>query len=200
MIILIVAAHPDDIEIGLGATIHRFRQEHQFHGLILTSGTLRACPEVREKATLRSAEILGYMPHLQHLSDGSFTDVDAEQAIRYKITEIKPDLVIGHSPDEHHRDHRSAHLATLSASRQIPMLLFFEGPYTRGFVPQLYIPVKEINLKAKNMALQEHANVLEKRLYLEETSVKALAITRGATIAKAYAEAFMVDRLIGGPF
>jgi len=200
MVILIVGAHPDDIELGLGATIHKFRQEHRFHGLILSSGGLRARTEGREQATVRAAEILGYMPHFGHLQDAVFTDVEAEQAIQHKIAELKPDLVIGHSPCEHHRDHNVAHLGTLSASRRLPMLLFFEGPYTRGFVPQLYVPVGDADLEAKIEALQEHANVLDTRQYLEEAYIKALAMTRGAVVTTAYAEAFLVDKLINGLF
>lgn len=200
MVILVVGAHPDDIELGLGATIHRFRQEHKFHGLVLTSGGMRARSEEREQAAVRAAEILGYTPHFGYLKDAAFNDIEAEQAIKQKLEELKPDLVIGHSPQERHRDHRAAHLATLSASRRIPMLLFFEGPYTCSFAPQLYVPVNDTDLEAKNKALQEHAKVLETRRYLEEAHVMALAITRGAIIATAYAEAFLVGRLIGGPF
>lgn len=200
LIILVVGAHPDDIELGLGATIHKFREMHQFHGLVLTSGGLRARPEEREQATVRAAEILGYIPHFGHLKDAAFSDAEAEQVIQQKLAELEPDLVIGHSPYECHRDHRAAHLATLSASRRIPMLLLFEGPYTNSFAPQLYVPVDDRDLNAKSDALQQHAKVLETRPYLEEAYVKALAITRGAMIATAYAEAFLVARLIGGPF
>ncbi|HEX76875.1 MAG TPA: hypothetical protein G4O03_00425 [Dehalococcoidia bacterium] len=200
MVILVVGAHPDDIELGLGATIHKFREVHQIHGLVLTSGGWRGRCEEREQATVQAAEILGYTPHFGRLEDAAFTDTEAEQAIRQKIAELKPDLVICHSSHEHHRDHQIAHLATLSASRRLPMLLFFEGPYTRGFEPQLYVPVGDTDLEAKIEALREHAKVVEIRQYLEKRTVKALAIARGATVTTAYAEAFVVDRLINGPF
>lgn len=80
------------------------------------------------------------------------------------------------------------------------MVLFFEGPYTCSFTPQLYVPVDDTDLEAKKAAVQEHAKVLETRQYLGEAYIEALAITRGAMIAKVYAEAFLVAKLIGGPF
>lgn len=200
MVILVVGAHPDDIEIGLGATVHRFQHEHQFHGLVLTSGSLRAGAEERERATVRSAKILGYTPYFGRLEDGAFTEREAGRLIERKIAELKPSLVIGHSPRERHQDHWTAQIATLLSSRRALMLIFFEGPYTYSFTPQLYVPVDDVDLRAKNEALGEHAKVLEQRRYLEEAYIRALAITRGAVVTTTYAEAFMVDRLISGPF
>ena len=200
MIILIVGAHPDDIELGLGATIHKFRKKHEFHGLVLTSGGLRAHPKDREQATVRAAEILGYTPHFGYLQDAAFSDAEAEYTIKHKIAEIKPILVIGQSPQERHRDHRIAYVSTLSASIRTPMLLFFEGPYTWEFTPQLCVPVDEMDLQAKVQALDEHSRVLEMRPYLKEESIKALAIARGTIVNSDYAEAFLVERLIYKPF
>lgn len=177
MVILVVSAHPDDIELGLGGTIHKFREKHQFHGLVLTSGGLRARPEDREQATIRAAEIIGYIPHFGSLEDGVLNEIEAEKLIQRKITEMKPNLVIGHSSQERHRDHHAAHLATISASRRVSMLIFFEGPYTHSFAPQLYVPVNGGDLRAKIEALREHAKVLEPRPYLDEAHVKAVAIT-----------------------
>lgn len=196
LVILAIGAHPDDIELGLGATIHKFRKEHQFHGLVLTSGSLRACPEDREQATTCAAEILGYTPHFGRLEDGAFSDIEAERTIQDKLVELKPDLVIGHSPQEYHRDHLRAYIATVSTSRRLPTLLFFEGPYSHAFTPQLYVPVAALDLKAKVAALHEHAKAVETGRYLEERNIKALAIARGAVANAAYAEAFLIDRLV----
>lgn len=200
MVILVIGAHPDDIELGVGASIYRFRREHQFHGFILTSGGLRASPDEREQANIQSAEILGYTPHFGRLQDGAFTEKEADMLIEWKIAELNPDLVIGHSPREQHRDHQAAYMATLSSSGPALMLMAFEGPHTFSFSPQLYVPVDDADVRAKNRAVRKHALVLGQRPYLEEAYVKEQAKNRGAAIATMYAEAFMVDRLIYGPF
>lgn len=199
MVILVVCAHPDDIELGVGASIYRFRREHQFHGLVLTSGGLRASPDEREKATVRSAEILGYIPYFGRLQDGAFTERDATPLIGRKIAELNPDLIIGHSPREQHRDHQAAYMATMPSTGPAFMLITFESPHTYMFSPQLYVTVDDEGLRAKNRAVREHALVLGQRPYLEEAYIREQAKNRGEAIAAMYAEAFMVDRLIYGP-
>lgn len=81
MIILIVGAHPDDIEIGAGAMIHKLHGLHDFHGLVLTSSGLGGSTQEREAATKASAQIVEYCPSFARLQDGSFSDVEAERAV-----------------------------------------------------------------------------------------------------------------------
>ena len=80
------------------------------------------------------------------------------------------------------------------------MLFSFEGPYTYSFNSQLYVPIDDVDLRAKNEALGEHAKVLGQRPYLEEAYIRELAVSRGAAVTTMYAEAFMVGKLIYGPF
>lgn len=197
MVILIIGAHPDDVEIGLGATIYKLHKEHSFHGLILTSGELRGNPEQREAATIRAAEILGYTAHFARLKDSKCTDIEAEEAIHIQIEAIKPDIVIGHSNNDRHRDHVITHNATFSAARKVKNLLFFESPYSHAFVPNFYIGIGETELKFKINSLLEHAKSLSSQpLYLKEDYIRSLAKVRGQSINRPYAEAFEIGRLI----
>ena len=199
MVILIVGAHPDDIELGAGATIHKLHEIHEFHGLILTSGGLRGECKEREEATTLSAEILGFHPYFARLEDGSFSDFEAERAVLTKIEDIKPDVVIAHSKNERHRDHIAAHVGTISAARRVRNLLFFECPYTLNFLDQLYIPVGEENIAAKISALSNHAKAIRRSVpfYLEDENITLLAKARALHIGELYAEAFEVGTWVG---
>ena len=197
MIILLVGAHPDDIEIGAGATIHKLHARHVFHGLVFTSGGLRGSTERREAAIKASAQIVGYCPSFARLQDGSFSDVEAERIVFEKIEALNPDIVIGHSGRDNHRDHFTAYIATLSAARKVRNVLFFEGPYTRGFCPHLFVSVTRENLEAKIRALREHSSALAIRYpYLESDNVQAQAKQRGLLAGHEFAEAFEVGMLV----
>jgi LmbE family N-acetylglucosaminyl deacetylase len=198
MVILIVGAHPDDIEIGVGATIHKLHKLHEFHGLILTAGGLRGNAEEREKATILSAEILGFHPHFARLKDSAFVDSEAERAVSAKIKAINPEMVITHSKNEKHRDHTAAHVGTISAARRVLNVLFFEGPYTSNFIPQFYVSVREENIVAKISALSNHAKAIGTAIgyYLQDENIRLLARARPLSFGELYAEAFEVSRLI----
>jgi len=196
MNLLIISSHPDDIELGVGAIIHKLHSKHKFHGLILTSGALRGKEKNRESAAIASAKILGYSVNFARLEDGAFTEVEAEKAILKCIKEIEPDMVIGHSKNDLHRDHINAYIATVSASRKIKNVLFFEGPYSRGFNPNFYVSVSKENLEAKIRALNEHSKSLtEKPDYLTSEYNISLAKVRGMPIRSTYAEGFEVGIL-----
>ncbi|MGA1016927.1 MAG: PIG-L family deacetylase, partial [Phycisphaerales bacterium] len=60
--ILVVGAHPDDQELGMGGTIARLAADgHRVHLLDMTNGepTPHGTPEIRARESARAAEILG---------------------------------------------------------------------------------------------------------------------------------------------
>lgn len=193
MIMLIVGAHPDDIEIGVGGTIHKLREKHVIHGLVLTSGGLRGSCDEREAATISAAEIIGYYPHFRRLQDGSFSESEAEATILKKIQAIGPDLIIGHAKHDKHRDHVVAHIATISAARRAKNLLLFEGPYSHEFSPNLFSELGETDMDAKVRALKEHSKALRAmRSYLAPETIRLQAKLCGVRVECKYAEAFEV--------
>lgn len=198
MVILLIGAHPDDIELGAGATIHKLHLAHDFHGVVLTTGSLRGKSEEREAATVSAAQKLGYSPDFARLKDGGFTDYEAEQVITAKIAAIKPDILIGHSRNDKHRDHVVAHVAMLSAARKMRNILFFEGPYSYHFTPQLYVELNEEDMRAKISALAEHTKALiYTPYYLEREYIRSLLKLRARPIGFAYAEVFEVGIVTG---
>ena len=153
--ILAVGAHPDDIELGCGATLALFKKRgHEIHLLVLTKGEASGNPEAREKECLVSAKAIGtdnlYFGKMQ---DTKITDgIEAISQIESYIKKIQPDIIFGHSPKDGHQDHRNAAMATLSAARNSKKVLLYESPAAlRDFCPQLFVDVTstfDLKLKA----------------------------------------------------
>ncbi len=128
--ILVVSPHPDDAEIGLGATTYKLSREgSRITYLIATDGRLGALdpnlgPEeiaqIRREEQKRSAEFLGVerLIWLNFPDLGDYTVDELREKLLYHIREMNPDLVFApdpYLPYEAHPDHKKVGLATLEA-------------------------------------------------------------------------------------
>src|SRR6056297_1519601 len=198
MNIAAIGAHPDDIEIGAGASIavHRNRGDN-VRFIILTKGGKVAEREQRRAEAERAAEILNVDD--VHFLDYEDTKVPYNQAtvdeLEAKIMDIDPDRVYIHAEEDTHQDHRRAAKASITASRNVNQVLAFEAPSTRSsFAPQYYNSVPEGVIEGKIEAIRSHRSQQEKK-YLEAEAMKGLARFRGRQANSTYAEAFQVIRI-----
>jgi LmbE family N-acetylglucosaminyl deacetylase len=159
MKILAIGAHPDDIEAGCGGTLAKYAQNgHEVHLLIMTEGDMGGDRSIRRKEQFRSAKILksckvlwgGYKdtlltPHMNQM-------VHEIEAVLKKIA---PDFILVHHEDDTHQDHRSLSKATVSATRYIRNVLFYEGPTTQNFSPTIFVDIKD-TLETKLSMLLAH--------------------------------------------
>jgi LmbE family N-acetylglucosaminyl deacetylase len=145
MKILAVGAHPDDVELGCGATLALYKKmRHEVHILVLTRGEASGDPEVREIECKKSAKVLcADGIHFGNMQDTKISDgVETILKIENVIKKVKPDLVFAHSSKDGHQDHRNAGLASLSAARDSKKVLLFESPAAlREFCPQVFVDV-----------------------------------------------------------
>lgn len=127
--ILAIGAHPDDVELGCGATVAKEIAAGKKVGILdLTRGELgtRGTPEIREQEAKAAAAILGVeVRENLGISDGFFTNSKENQL---KIIEVlrkyQPDIVLCNAVDDRHIDHgKGAKLASdacfLSGLRRI---------------------------------------------------------------------------------
>lgn len=127
--ILAIGAHPDDVELGCGATLAKEIAAGKKVGILdLTRGELgtRGTPEIREQEAKAAAEILGAVVRENlEMPDGFFKNSKANQL---KIIEVirryRPDIVLCNAVDDRHIDHgKGAQLASdacfLSGLRRI---------------------------------------------------------------------------------
>ena len=111
--ILVFGAHPDDAELGAGATIAKEVAGGKKVGIIdLTRGELgtRGSAEIRDREAADSAKILGLsIRENLEFADGFFTNDKAHQlAVIRIIRKYRPQIVLCNAVDDRHIDHAKA--------------------------------------------------------------------------------------------
>ncbi|WP_203258597.1 bacillithiol biosynthesis deacetylase BshB1 [Hyunsoonleella ulvae] len=108
--ILAIGAHPDDVELGCGATVAKEVANGKTVGIIdLTQGELgtRGTAETRKVEAVNAATILGVALRLNMgFADGFFVNDKSHQlAIITKLRKYQPDIVLCNAIDDRHIDH-----------------------------------------------------------------------------------------------
>lgn len=108
--ILVFGAHPDDAELGAGATIAKEVAQGKKVGIIdLTRGELgtRGTAEIRDREAARAAEILGIsIRENMEFADGFFrNDPEHQMALVRQIRRFRPEVVLCNAIDDRHIDH-----------------------------------------------------------------------------------------------
>ena len=200
MNILAIGAHPDDIEFGCGGSLIKYADRgHHLFLLIMTEGGLGAPQGVRKGEQLDAQEILGVRRIFWGNYEDTYLEVnkDVINQVENVIAEIQPDFIFCHFPDDTHQDHRHLAQVVISATRYIRNVLFYEGPTTQNFDPQIYVDISD-TLDRKIQALEAH------RSQVEKTNIKDLTISelarstanfRGTQGRVKYPEAFRALRL-----
>ncbi|MEM3551735.1 MAG: PIG-L deacetylase family protein [Candidatus Bathyarchaeia archaeon] len=197
-VIIAVGAHPDDIELGCGGTIAACTANgRKVIAVFLTKGEISGDAELRCEESRRALAFLG----VREVYFGDFRDAEipfSRQAIEflehfYNLN--KPDVVLTHTVNDSHQDHRQVAWLSLSAFRNVPKMLAYETPKsTHAFAPQYYVEITDF-IDVKWKALKCHESQGEKR-YLAYESMVNLASFRGAQVNVKAAEAFEVVRYL----
>ncbi len=108
--ILAFGAHPDDIELGCGATIAKEIAKGKTVGAVdLTRGELgtRGTAEIRDAEAKESANILGLSMRTNlKFADGFFTnDKQHQLEVIKQIRKYRPEIVLCNAIDDRHIDH-----------------------------------------------------------------------------------------------
>jgi LmbE family N-acetylglucosaminyl deacetylase len=198
--ILAIGAHPDDIEFGCGGTLIKYsRKGHRLFLLVMTGGGLGGSASVRMQEQEASKEILG----AEKIYWGGYEDtqlimdIELIAKIESAIAEVKPDFIFCNYPDDTHQDHRHLAQAIMSATRYIRNVLFYEGPTTQNFNPQVFVDIAP-TLNLKIAALEAHRSQVMKT-NIEDLSIVEVARSsanfRGIQGRVKYAESFQALRL-----
>ena len=200
MNILAIGAHPDDIEFGCGGTLSKYSEKgHKVYMLVLSKGDRGGDSDVRQKEQENSARIL----RAETLYFGNYKDTEIVQSqkliteIEGFLKEIEPGFIFVHYHDDTHQDHRNLSNSTVSATRYIQNVLFYEGPTTQNFTPNVYVDITSA-LDKKFECLEAHVSQVS-RTNIEGLSIieaaKSTAHFRGIQGRVNYAEAFNSLRL-----
>jgi LmbE family N-acetylglucosaminyl deacetylase len=200
MNILYIGAHTDDIEYGCAGTMIKYAERgHHIFLMVLTSGQEGGSTEIRQQEQEAAAEIM----KVQKVFWGDYHDTQLPlnkeliEKIEEVLGEVKPDLILVNYGDDTHQDHRILTRATMSATRYVRNVLFFEGPTTQNFNPQVFVDISD-TLERKFKVLEAHASQVMKT-NIEDMSIvelaQANATFRGIQGRVKFAEAFAPLRL-----
>lgn len=205
MRILALGAHPDDIEYGCGGTLFKHAGAgHEIHFMVMTEGTMGGQGHIRRREQMRSAQLLG----VKRVFWGDYEDtkLPLDQPTIRKIEDVvdtvKPTIIFVHCPEDTHQDHRNLTQATISATRYVKDVLFYEGPSTREMRPSVFGDVTE-QLENKLDLLRAHESQVRKINVADLTIIDGAisnAMFRGIQSRVKYAEGFMPLRYFHEPF
>ena len=198
--ILVIGAHPDDIELGAAGSLLKLTQEgKKVYALVMTQGEIgtSAPAGVREGEARQGASQLGVSDlwvlnfpdtHLrEHISE-------MRAAIETKMKELGIQMVITHSPHETHGDHIAVFEAAKEAARNCSLLCYESISAPKEFVPNYFVDITAF-LPEKLSAISSH-KTQRRKFYMDSELVKGRAAHRGLQAGVRYAEAFCVYRWV----
>ena len=175
---LFIGPHPDDIEIGAGASIARLASlGKSICFLICTDGRYGdahvpedqkgdCLAEIRKNESLKSAELLGVTDvRFLNLSDGGFYDPsDLLSGIAKTVSDFLPDIIFAPDPLSRSESHKD-HLLCGASAREIACYAPYPG-IMRGYGAESSADVKAIAyyMTAKPNVYFGTAGFLEKQL------------------------------------
>jgi LmbE family N-acetylglucosaminyl deacetylase len=211
MDILVIAAHPDDEVLGMGATIKKLSKKNKIHLCVVSDGAAavknpKKLVKARKEACLKSGNLLGISTFdFLMLPDMKLDDIPQLQInllLEKIIKKYKPQTVYTTPYSDFHKDHQKIHECTLVATRpassNVKNVLSYEIPGTvkTTYVPNIYEDItKELSYKIKAFKFYttEIKNFPHPR---SAKSIENLAIHRGIEAGIQKAEAFQLVRSI----
>jgi LmbE family N-acetylglucosaminyl deacetylase/CheY-like chemotaxis protein len=194
--VLAISAHPDDAEIGVGATLAKHvRQGHSVTMLTLSGGATSArTEELAEAATVIGARLVHRSLPDTEIGEGPSTVPMIEEVVR----EIRPAVVYLHSVEDTHQDHRAVHRAGLVAVRGVPTVLCYQSPSaTVAFRPGRFNDVTGfVDIKLAALACHRSQGAA---WYMEPELVEATARYWGRYGRIRHAEPLEVVREVPSP-
>lgn len=204
--ILAIGAHPDDIELGCGASLARLAKEgYYITAVVMTAGTEGCDAEINRHAESRKALMsLGcqkvFLFHFEDTRTPHQVD-EMIKALEGVITQHTPSQVkitrayTMHNSDRH-QDHRAVHKASIVACRNISQVLGYETPSTwLNFIPQVFENVTETLFSQKLAALSFHQSQ-QHRDYMRPDRLRTVAQFRGQQAGCELSEGFVVHKMI----
>ena len=209
MNILVIAAHPDDEVLGMGATIKKLStQRHSVHLCVVTEGVTAQYADakmikIRRKSCIESGKILGikdfYFLDFPDMKLDTIPHLKLNKSLEKIIKKFKPEVVYTTPYNDLNKDHASVFESTLVATRplssSVKIVLSYELPglVKKQFEPNVFSNVsKEIKFKIK--AFQKYKSEIKK--FPHPRSVKAIetqAAFRGIQSGSKQAEAFKIE-------
>lgn len=198
--VLALGAHPDDLELGCGATLAKLcaRGTH-VTAVVISEGTCGGDAGFDRPVETRAAlQSLGVQKIVQHSLPDTRLHKHLNELIallEQHVSEIAPDRIYTMFAEDRHQDHRAVYQASAVACRRVPQLLAYETPSSYpNFVPTVFEQVDDF-IEQKVRALKLHRSQGE-RLYMHEEKIRSAAHFRGVQVDLGQTEGFIPYRLV----
>jgi Uncharacterized proteins, LmbE homologs len=196
--VLFLGAHPDDIELGAGALIHRIAGSCELHCATLSENRKSSDLDGLLEQHRRSLTSLGVSPQnirLERFETRRFFERRQEILDLFLSLkrELKPDIVFVHSPHDVHQDHNVMTSEALRAFRGTTLLGYEILRSSHGFVPELLVEVSSENVEGKISALTMY-EVYRDKSYFKPDIVRASMLRNGELSELPFAEGFELLR------
>jgi len=198
--VMVIGAHPDDIEIAAGASIAKLHDVgFQIVGLVLSHGERGGDGESRLSEAHDGAHFL----EIDEVRVMDFNDTqmglqmnEIVKVIENMVIEFQPNLVFTHSRHDLHQDHQAVYEATLRALRTTrATILSYESPsVTQDFTPNYFIDVCGY-VDVKIEAIQSHWDQ-HRKPYMKPDLVRSKLSFRGNQAKIEYAEGYEIVRMV----
>jgi LmbE family N-acetylglucosaminyl deacetylase len=198
--ILALGAHPDDLELGCGATLAKLAVAGaRVRAVVFSHGAAGGAAGVNRADETRAAlTALGLRDiHVHDLPDTRLHEHlnDLIAAMERHVRETEPDRVYTMFKDDRHQDHRAIYQASMVACRRVAQILSYETPSSYpNFVPTVFEPIgdyMELKVEALKLHLSQGG-----RLYMNEDMIRSAAHFRGVQVELGRAEGFIPYKLV----
>ncbi len=148
--VLVIAAHPDDAELGVGGTILSLKAQGARVGVLdLTTGepTPHGSPEIRARETAQATRLLNldYRGNLGLPNRALEANLDARKALASVLRQLRPRILLSHFWEDAHPDHVAAS-ALVDAARFWAKLSKTDMP-GEPFYPQKILYYYSVHLR-----------------------------------------------------
>jgi LmbE family N-acetylglucosaminyl deacetylase len=198
---LFIGAHPDDIELGAGALLHRITSQGEVLCVTLSDNQKNPLLKNLVEEHRASMEVLG-VPK-ENVILGPFTTrefpAQRQALLEYLLKlrrDFRPDIIFTHSAQDVHQDHNAVTAEALRAFRGITVLGFDVIRSSHGFFPDFLVEVSEEDVEKKIEALAQYKTYAEK-YYFQADLLRAIMIRHGALAERDFAEGFDILRIVG---
>jgi LmbE family N-acetylglucosaminyl deacetylase len=217
-----VGAHPDDIEFLCAGTLARYTARgDQVCNVVCTNGDMghmviqpEELARIRTEEARHAAEAVGAEFHMIGESDEwLFHDKRTRLLMIDAIRWGHPDVILTHSPDDYHVDHRTCsdlvfaasflatvpHIVTEYPTQEKPAtIVYFDTLAGANFIPEEYVDITgTIEQKIEALLCHQSQVVWMKEHDNMEVAdfVRSLAQTRGQQCGVKYAEGFRMAKV-----
>jgi LmbE family N-acetylglucosaminyl deacetylase len=199
--LLCLGAHSDDIEIGAGGTILELmasKVQLEVHWCVLSAVGERA-KEAEASAHTFLVGASRAEVELGEFKDGFFPYQGGEikSYIECLKSRINPDIILTHTRDDAHQDHREVCKLTWNAFRD-HLILEYEIPKWDGDLgqPNMHMPLSNVILERKIELLHKHFGSQRSKDWFDANTFRGLARLRGieCRAPERYAEGFFVRK------